>query len=77
MMNDSRAPGQDTVGLCARCRHVQVVESLRGSRFYLCRRSATDARFPRYPRLPVLACVGYEEAAADRASDPGPSATGC
>jgi len=47
-------------GLCGTCRHSRVVETRRGSTFRLCERSATDARFPRYPNLPVLACVGYE-----------------
>jgi hypothetical protein len=58
MMNDTRHHEQD-VGLCARCTHVQVVESRRGSRFYLCRLSATDPRFPKYPRLPVVQCAGF------------------
>lgn len=48
------------VGLCATCRCARVVETRTGSRFYLCRRSATDPRFPRYPRLPVLRCAGYD-----------------
>lgn len=48
------------VGLCATCIHVQRIESARGSRFYLCERSRTDARYARYPRLPVLTCAGYE-----------------
>ena len=26
----------------------------------MCERSAFDERFPKYPRLPVLECVGYE-----------------
>jgi hypothetical protein len=47
-------------GLCASCRHHRVVESRRGSRFWLCARSRVDPAFPRYPRLPVLACRGYE-----------------
>jgi hypothetical protein len=29
--------------------------------FYLCRLSSTDARFPRYPALPVVSCQGYEQ----------------
>jgi hypothetical protein len=38
-----------------------VVRNTRGSVFSLCRRSRTEPdRFPRYPRLPVLACEGYE-----------------
>jgi hypothetical protein len=47
-------------GLCASCSHAQVVTSSHGSVFYLCRLSFTDPRFPRYPPLPVLQCVGYE-----------------
>ena len=47
------------VGLCAMCRHVRVVQTRTGSRFYLCRRSETDARYPRYPGLPVLECPGF------------------
>lgn len=51
--------GEDTIGLCARCRHVRVIESERGSRFYLCQAARSDARLPKYPRLPVLACVAF------------------
>jgi hypothetical protein len=56
-------------GLCDSCRHQQVVRNTRGSVFSLCRRSKTEPdRFPRYPRLPVLRCAGYDrliEAEAD------------
>jgi hypothetical protein len=48
-----------SVGLCADCAHAQIVRSDRGSVFYLCTLSATDARFPKYPRLPVISCAGY------------------
>jgi hypothetical protein len=48
------------VGLCGACRHVRVVRSDRGSVFYQCQRSFTDAAFPAYPRLPVLRCAGYD-----------------
>ena len=48
-------------GLCGSCRHARTVASRRGSRFWLCGRSRFDPRFPRYPVLPVLRCVGYEE----------------
>jgi hypothetical protein len=58
MMNDTRRCEQDA-GLCNRCQHVQIVTSHRGSRFYLCRLSATDPRFPKYPALPVLVCSGF------------------
>jgi len=47
-------------GLCSTCEHSRVVQSSRGSRFYLCRLSETDARFAKYPRLPVLKCDGYD-----------------
>jgi hypothetical protein len=49
-------------GLCADCVHAQQVMSARDSKFYLCRLSASDPRFPKYPRLPVLSCKGYEAA---------------
>jgi len=29
--------------------------------FSLCERSRSDPSFPRYPRLPVMSCRGYEE----------------
>lgn len=49
------------VGLCLGCRHARVVETPR-SRFWRCGLAATDARFARYPRLPVIACSGYQPA---------------
>jgi hypothetical protein len=57
-------------GLCASCRHARVVPGAH-SRFWLCERSRTDPRFPRYPRLPVLQCPGYEPPAAPGDSDGG------
>ena len=60
---------QRDVGLCADCRFMRRVESDRGSIFYLCERSATDARFPKYPRLPVLQCAGYLPLDADQERD--------
>ncbi len=55
------AEGKRRAGLCATCRHMREVRSDRGSVFYQCTLSATDLRFPKYPRLPVVACPGYEE----------------
>jgi len=56
-------------GLCDSCRHQRIVRNTRGSIFSLCERSKTEPdRFPRYPRLPVTACPGYEPSAARRAS---------
>jgi len=31
----------------------------RRSAFHLCQRSFTDERFPKYPRLPVVRCIGH------------------
>jgi hypothetical protein len=67
-----KSAGTGDVGLCLTCRHARIVES-RTSRFWLCRLSASDPRFPKYPRLPVLACDGYERAPEGEppARDPG------
>ena len=47
-------------GLCDRCVHQKVIRNTRGSSFSLCERSKSDPRFPKYPRLPVESCKGYE-----------------
>jgi len=49
-------------GLCADCQHARRIESSHESTFYLCERSTTDPSFPKYPRLPVIVCRGYEKA---------------
>ena len=54
-------PKRDSAeGLCANCLHARVVASAKGSRFLLCQLSQTDSSFPKYPRLPVLACAGHK-----------------
>jgi hypothetical protein len=48
-------------GLCDSCAYQRVVRNTRGSSFSLCRRSTDEPeRYPRYPRVPVLACRGYK-----------------
>ena len=47
------------IGLCLTCVHARQVRTPR-STFWLCQLSATDPRFERYPRLPVVACDGWE-----------------
>ena len=47
-------------GLCGSCTWARLVGSARGSRFLRCGRSDDDARYARYPALPVRACPGYE-----------------
>lgn len=64
MSEDPRAshapPPVRGAGLCDSCAHQQIVRNTRGSAFSLCRRSREDPAYPRYPRLPVLACPGHE-----------------
>ena len=52
-------------GLCGRCRHARTITSRRGSMFWLCDRSGRDPDYPRYPRLPVVRCPGFEVAGED------------
>ena len=48
-------------GLCDRCLHQRVVRNTRGSAFSLCERSRREPeRYPKYPRIPVLRCAGFE-----------------
>ena len=59
-------------GLCDGCVHQQLVKTGRGSVFSLCRRSKTDPRYAKYPRVPVLRCPGFEprRPPADADADP-------
>ena len=59
-------------GLCDACAHQQLVGTTRGSEFSLCRRSKTDARFPKYPPVPVLRCAGFELGAPRAAEGASP-----
>jgi hypothetical protein len=56
----STSSEKERVGLCFSCQQMRLVRTDRGSVFYQCQRSATDPRYPKYPRLPVLHCPGYE-----------------
>jgi hypothetical protein len=76
-MNDS----ESEVGLCLTCRHARIVPTPRQS-YWLCELSFTDARFAKYPRLPVLACDGYEPKTSENPpsredeEEPGPRGFG-
>ncbi|MCW8132840.1 MAG: hypothetical protein KIS92_21010 [Planctomycetota bacterium] len=59
-------------GLCETCAHVKTLRNDRGSVFYMCTLADRDARFRRYPPLPVRACEGYERA-GERPAAPGKS----
>ena len=43
----------------------RIIRNDRGSIFLLCERALTDPTFPKYPRLPVLECRGYERKPED------------
>lgn len=47
-------------GLCASCTHALLNQTRRGTAYLRCGRAAWDATLPRYPRLPVAECAGYE-----------------
>jgi hypothetical protein len=47
-------------GLCDSCRHQRLVRTGRGSVFTMCLKAREDPDFPKYPRVPVRACSGYE-----------------
>jgi hypothetical protein len=47
-------------GLCETCLHQRLIRNTRGSSFSLCELAKTDPSFPKYPRLPVIACAGWE-----------------
>jgi hypothetical protein len=50
-------------GLCRDCAHRRLVGAPGRSTFVQCGRARDDARFARYPRLPVTACEGFEPSA--------------
>ena len=47
-------------GECRRCSHARSQRSAKGSEFWRCGLAEADERFPRYPRLPVRGCAGFE-----------------
>lgn len=60
-------------GLCAKCSYARIVRSDRDSIYYRCQRALSDPNFPKYPKLPVLTCRGYEPfKVAPESQDPPP-----
>lgn len=47
-------------GLCETCGHAKLNETRKGTAYLRCTRASWDDRLPRYPRLPVTDCPGYE-----------------
>ncbi len=66
------APPRPEPGLCATCVNAKRVFSDRGSGFVQCLVHRTDPRFPKYPRLPVLACPAYRSRSAESPASAGP-----
>ena len=63
-------------GLCDSCTHQKLIRNTRGSTFSMCERSKNEPdRFPKYPRVPVTGCPGYE-ARAEGATSPGSRSAG-
>ena len=56
------------IGLCHTCIHQRRIQTSKGSVFYLCTLSERDARFAKYPHLPMAHCVGYERQAHDESA---------
>jgi hypothetical protein len=54
-------------GLCETCRHAKLNETRKGTAYLRCTRATWDDRLPRYPRLPVSECPGYERPGRDDA----------
>jgi hypothetical protein len=70
MSEEGPAGAEDpAVGLCSHCRNARVQASARGPRYWRCARADRDARYLRYPPLPVRTCPGHDEGAPDRSRD--------
>jgi hypothetical protein len=63
-------------GLCDSCRHQKLIRNTRGSTFSMCERSKTDPGYPKYPRLPVTECAGWERRARGRGRPAGEPQSG-
>ena len=49
-----------SIGLCVPCIYHATAANNRGAEFHLCELGVRDSTFPKYPRLPVLSCKGYQ-----------------
>ena len=60
MDRDEASQPAPNIGLCLACRYTRQLVSGKGSQFFYCTRAETDARYTKYPSLPVTSCSGYE-----------------
>jgi hypothetical protein len=58
--NDAQEARRAKAGLCADCMYSRLIKSDRPSEFYLCALHAANPYFPKYPRLPVTRCPGFQ-----------------
>lgn len=49
------------IGQCAGCGHAKRLKGRSGATMFQCGLAAGDARFAKFPRLPMAACAGYRE----------------
>jgi hypothetical protein len=54
-------PESAIAGLCADCGHARKLKTKIDAIIYMCGLSAKVPRLPKFPRLPVIACAGYEK----------------
>jgi len=52
-------PPQPSAGLCETCSNARVIVGQTGSKFYRCQLAASDRRYLKYPRIPVVRCDGF------------------
>ena len=48
-------------GLCSACQYPKLNQTRRGTVYLRCGRAEWDSTLPRYPRLPVTQCAGFEQ----------------
>lgn len=58
-MTDRLAQLRQNAGLCGSCRQAVLRPTRRDTVYLRCGLAATDARYAKYPRLPVVTCDGY------------------
>jgi hypothetical protein len=50
---------RQSAGLCGSCRNAVLRTAHRGPVYLRCALAGIDARYSKYPRLPVIKCDGY------------------
>jgi hypothetical protein len=58
-MTDRLFDVRQSAGLCGGCRHAVLRPTRRDTVYLRCALAGTDARYAKYPRLPVIKCDGY------------------